>query len=386
MNKTEKLNISVLVAARDEYTHRLKNSLSSLVTDGLASLYEEAVKEEDKLETYEYIKRFQIYLKDIPKWNQSVLVEETKRILDKFPILQKLITAILVSNVKILSSIRLGGSNRDISIKIPQSDIFLHSIYIQAAQMIFYNQNIIKLFTNYHDYSDYESYLKIKENIAVIIDDIINSFVPIQNILEEYLSNVFDNEIRDPPDQPDQPDGLEQDEPESFDDANFRELTSDDMGLDNNNENMDNNLDNITSADTNAPTITINEFGSSKSSDASSNNDDLLSDMIGDNNPIFPENNTNLTTDNNSDSLFSNNDADLTDIFSSENKNLNSTSNTDVFETTNNFPETKETSPPVNSAPVSSPIGVIDPNNINFEPGETLFEAKSATEDNISFA
>jgi hypothetical protein len=132
---SKKLNISVLVAARDEYIDQLKRILIPLIIQGFNSIYADALKLNQRKPLY----KFQELLKEIPKWNQTILQEESKRIKRKCSYIMDIVTAIFVSNVKILASIRLKGNNENIKVKIPTSDIFIHSIYIESAQKIFYN-------------------------------------------------------------------------------------------------------------------------------------------------------------------------------------------------------------------------------------------------------
>ena len=133
---SKSLNISVLVAARDEYIEQLKCILIPLLTQGFNSIYQDALKISEDKKT---IDKFQELLKQIPQWNQTILQEESKRIKKKCPYIMDIVTAIFVTNVKILASVRLKGSKEDIRVKIPTSDIFVHGIYIESAQQIFYD-------------------------------------------------------------------------------------------------------------------------------------------------------------------------------------------------------------------------------------------------------
>jgi hypothetical protein len=186
------LNVSVLAAARETYTEQLKNYLSPLIFEGFVSLYDDAVsRENEKPEfNYNYLKRFQMLLKDIPFWNQSILEEETRRILNRINFLMKLVAAIFVSYVKILASVRLGGDGNNIKVRIPTSDIFIHTIYTKAAEIIYYNPH---KFANYHlrENRDY-----ILTMIYKSIDDAINGMIPLENILNEYLSNVYSGQVK----------------------------------------------------------------------------------------------------------------------------------------------------------------------------------------------
>ena len=191
----DNLNISVLCAAKEEYTNQLKHYLTPLIQEGFVSIYDDARENDEE----NVLRQFQIYLKQIPRWNQTILEQETKRIKDRCPFLMDLVTAIFVSHVKILASVRLGGNHGNIKIKIPTSDIFIHSIYVNAAEKIFYEP---------HPFRDLSFSRKNAEIVKDIIDetveDTISSMIPIQSILQEYLSSAFSEHTKPDP-QPDPP-------------------------------------------------------------------------------------------------------------------------------------------------------------------------------------
>jgi hypothetical protein len=186
------LNVSVLAAARETYTEQLKTHLTPLIYEGFVSLYEDSkAKENEKPEFgYNYLKQFQTMLKAIPYWNQSILEEETRRIINKFDFMMELLAAIFVSYVKILASVRIGGNGNNIRIKLPTQEIFIHTVYTKAAELIYYNPY---KFSNHH-LRENEEY--IYEIICKSIDTTINSMIPIENILKEYLSNVFNISVK----------------------------------------------------------------------------------------------------------------------------------------------------------------------------------------------
>jgi hypothetical protein len=208
------LNVSVLGAAKETYTDQLKIHLVPLIHEGFISLYEDAKMKEESEGGHSIIKQFQVYLKDIPNWNQSILEEETRRILNKVDFLMELVTAVFVSHVKILASVKLSGNNRNIRIKIPTSDILIHTIYTNAAEMFYYDPII------FVKHLSRENYERIRTLIRTSIDDTINSMIPIESILKEYLSKVFSGHITEPKQEPPKP------EPPID-----RLLTSDDMNL-----------------------------------------------------------------------------------------------------------------------------------------------------------
>ena len=185
---SKKLNISVLVAARDEYIEQLKCIISPLLIQGVNSIYGDALKASNGNKT---IYQFQELLQQIPNWNQTILEQESNRMKKKCNYMMDIVTAIFVSNVKILASIRLKGNNDNIKVKIPTSDIFIHSIYLEAAQQIFYDPYLF-----YHKSKDIQKNKKtVKEIICNSIDETIRKMLPFDDILQEYLANALDNNI-----------------------------------------------------------------------------------------------------------------------------------------------------------------------------------------------
>ena len=77
-------NVSVLSEAKNEYSLRLVTILYPLVLEGIKSILKEAWElcltndEEEK-----YLMTFQNFLSRVTKWNQTIIEEETARILAK---------------------------------------------------------------------------------------------------------------------------------------------------------------------------------------------------------------------------------------------------------------------------------------------------------------
>jgi hypothetical protein len=176
------LNVSVIVAAKNEYTEQLKRHLTPLIQEGFTSIYEDAVLNDE--EGYP-LRQFQIFLKQIPKWNQTILDQETKRIKEKCPFLMDLVTAIFVSHVKILASVRIGGNHNNIKIKIPTAEIFVHSIYVNAAEQLYYDPY------PFDELLQRKNVETIRETIENVVEDTIGAMIPIKSILEEYICDTF---------------------------------------------------------------------------------------------------------------------------------------------------------------------------------------------------
>jgi len=185
---TDTINIGVLVAARDEYSEVLKSNLAPLIIQGFNSIYNDALKITGGKHT---LKQFQILLREIIGWNQSILSNECSRIKKKYPLMMDCLTAILVSSVKILSSVRLNTQDKDIQIKICTPDIFIHAIYIECGKQFFYNPWLF-----YHNTTKLGTLQKRKFDILQIvkesIDECVRKLLPLESIVQEYLREAIE--------------------------------------------------------------------------------------------------------------------------------------------------------------------------------------------------
>ena len=187
------LNVSTLGVAKEEYMDQLKIHLGPLIYEGFVSLYEDAKKKEDETLEYEgnYLKQFQKTLCDIPYWNQSIIDELTKNMLNELEYMMELVAAVFVSRIRILTCVMSGKKSTEMKFKIPTTDVFIHMVYCKTAKIFYYNPY---KFLNVNNRENYDG---IMDMIDKSINDTINSMIPIESILKEYLSNVFSGHIKD---------------------------------------------------------------------------------------------------------------------------------------------------------------------------------------------
>lgn len=190
----ETLNVNVLVAAKEEYTKQLISTIQGGIYDIIKQIYTESQKNNiRRLVSYS---NFQKELKAVPNWASFKLDEKLHAINSKYPYLMDLVTAIFVSHVKILACVRLKSDNKSVKIKVPNLNTFLHKIIINCSECIYYTPGIIE-----------DNKTKIFETINASINETIANQIPIEYILNEYLSGVFDEEE---PAYPDNEDVVEQ--------------------------------------------------------------------------------------------------------------------------------------------------------------------------------
>ena len=174
------LNTGVIVEAKNEYTKQLTNLLKPMIYEALIVLYSSAVEQCDTMDTILDVYRGELL--NIPKWNNEVIKKETERIKKECPYFDDLITAVIVSNVKILSAIKLGKTKKKTNIAVPSATTFVHAVYIAVAKELL---NDLEVF-NIEKFDG-----RITNNLPIVyiiteksIEDAIRSLLPLQSILE----------------------------------------------------------------------------------------------------------------------------------------------------------------------------------------------------------
>ncbi len=122
----------------------LEHSLQPLVLEGLISIREQAkeISQQNSDDMTETDVTVQL-LKDVKNWTQVLLDEEVRRILQRIPFLQKLLTALFVMKVKVLSVINMRKDTDEFPLTIPANATFLHHVYIQCSNILIDNRSVL---------------------------------------------------------------------------------------------------------------------------------------------------------------------------------------------------------------------------------------------------
>ena len=189
-------SISSLQESRNEWCSRLINILTPLVIEGFKSIFDEAWKLcQENDETDKYLMTFQNFLARIPKWNPSIVEQETNRIVEKSKCgyLTDLISCVHIIQLKSLTCMRVGNKQKKIDIKVPSLNEFIHKIYINGAR---------KIYTNIYLFETNISPLQVqkhrRELEMIVKEEILNSIrenVPVEDILKVYLDETVEESI-----------------------------------------------------------------------------------------------------------------------------------------------------------------------------------------------
>jgi len=134
--------ISNLQESRNEWCSRLISIFTPLVIEGIRSIFNESWKLcLDNDEVNKYLMTFQNLLSRVPKWNNEIIEEERKRIIERSGCnyLEDLISCVHIIQLKVLTCIRVGNKQKKIDISIPKLDSFIHKVYINVARKVYKN-------------------------------------------------------------------------------------------------------------------------------------------------------------------------------------------------------------------------------------------------------
>jgi flagellar biosynthesis GTPase FlhF len=138
---------------------------------------------------------FQNLIARVPKWNQEIVQNECKRIVEKSNCnyLEELISCVHIIQLKLLTCIRVGKQQKKIDISIPVLNEFIHKTYIFTAR---------KLYANVYLYESNIPPLQKQKNLReleLIIQDAIllsiRDSMPVENILRAYMDETVEHDV-----------------------------------------------------------------------------------------------------------------------------------------------------------------------------------------------
>jgi hypothetical protein len=187
--------ISNLNESRNEWCSRLVSIFTPLVIEGVRSIFNESWKLcLDNDEVNKYLMTFQNLLSRVPTWNNEIIEEERKRIVERSGCnyLEDLITCVHVIQLKVLTCIRVGNKQKKIDISIPKLDTFIHKVYINTAR---------KVYSNVYLFEKNLTPLQVQKNnreLEVIAQECIlaaiRDSIPTESIIRAYMDEAIEQE------------------------------------------------------------------------------------------------------------------------------------------------------------------------------------------------
>lgn len=190
-------NLNTITESKNEWCARLVNILTPCLIEGIKSVFEESYKMcMDNDEEEKYLMTFQNLLNNIPKWSSEIVNIEKERIQTSSccNYLEDLLTCVHITQLKSLTSSRVGLKQKKVDINIPNLNSFIHKAYIDVARKIYVN---VYLFEK--DIMPLQIQKNNRELEIIVKECILNTIrenIPVENILRIYLDETLETDIQ----------------------------------------------------------------------------------------------------------------------------------------------------------------------------------------------
>ena len=189
-------NVSSLHESKNEWGARLITILTPLIIDGYKSILDEAIKLcKDNGEMDKYLMTFQNFISRIPKWNQTIIETERKRICEKSgcSYLEDLVTCVHIIQLKILTAMRVGQKQKKVDIKVPKLDDFIHKTYINVARKIYKNVYLFEI--GIPPLNIQKNHRELEIIVQECILNTLRESIPVEAILKAYMDETIEEDV-----------------------------------------------------------------------------------------------------------------------------------------------------------------------------------------------
>jgi len=188
--------LSTIIESKNEWCARLTNTLTPCIIEGLRSVFSEAYnvcKEND--EESKYLMTFQNFLNNIPKWSSEIVENEKQRIITSSACnyLEDLLSCVHITQLKSLTSSRVGLKQKKINIDIPDLGKFIHKTYINVARKVYVNIYLFEL--NIKPLQIQKNNRELELIVKECILNTIRESIPIEHILQMYLDETQETDV-----------------------------------------------------------------------------------------------------------------------------------------------------------------------------------------------
>lgn len=191
-------DVPSLSFSNNEYVCLLTTTITPLIIEGIDSIFKEASNICSSTgESEKYLMTFQNLLAQIPKWSDTIVQDEKKRITEKSKItyLEDLLSCVHIVQLKAMTNIRVGNKQKKLQIKVPKFDNFIHNCYINTARKLYKN---VYLFEKKVPALQVQKYNREKEVIVQeCILQVIRESIPIEEILRSYLDDTMEEYVEE---------------------------------------------------------------------------------------------------------------------------------------------------------------------------------------------
>ena len=189
-------SLSTIIESKNEWCARLTNTLTPCIIEGLRSVFTEAYnvcKEND--EESKYLMTFQNFLNNIPKWSSEIVANEKQRIITSSACnyLEDLLSCVHITQLKSLTSSRVGLKQKKINIDIPDLCKFIHKTYINVARKVYVNIYLFEI--NIKPLQTQKNNRELELIVKECILNTIRESIPIEHILQMNLDETQETDV-----------------------------------------------------------------------------------------------------------------------------------------------------------------------------------------------
>lgn len=173
-------NLNILVEAKKEYLGQLCLIMSPAIIEVLQEMYDEATK---MSKGKKVLVTYQNLLREVQNWSNAMSKKHSDNITNRCSYFNDLLAAVFVACVKILSSVRLRSDNQKINLKLPSNEVFIQTVYNNVAKDIYRDPYVM-----HESQSEAKRDDELNVRIAVCIEATVKELIPVQQILQTYVS------------------------------------------------------------------------------------------------------------------------------------------------------------------------------------------------------
>jgi len=175
-------NLATYSEARSEYTKQLATFIVPSLVGWFQTLWARNAADRNRCMVL-----FQSECEEIPRWNADRIHDEVRVLIERTgcDYMEELVTAVFIAHTKVLTAVRLGKKQAELSITVPKLDHFVHRVFREAARAFW---KAPFLFTeNVPVIERQKNVLQIEALATEAIATAVRSMLPVKEILQRYL-------------------------------------------------------------------------------------------------------------------------------------------------------------------------------------------------------
>ena len=193
-------NKNILNISQNEWCSRIVYVLTPQILEGFRSIFMNAYAQCKKSnELPKYLSVFQQLCGVIPRWNESTIMSETNKIIanSNCAHLEDMLSCMHILQLKLLSTMRVGHTQKQIHINIPKLSTFIHDVYINCARELYKYTYLYEILGPEHTLQKQRNNHQLELLVQNCIIYTVRNNIPISKLLDAYLSENMEEVLKE---------------------------------------------------------------------------------------------------------------------------------------------------------------------------------------------